>query len=637
MSRPRDHSTAATRGRGVRPVRLAPIATIVRFDADGSVYLRSPAPLGSYPTRITEPLEYWADHAPDRIFLAQRDARGAWRAVTYRQARAKVRALAQSLLDRGLSSDRPVAILSGNGIEHGLLALACMYAGVLYSPVAPAYSLQAREYTALRHVIGLLRPRLVFAAEGDQYERALRSVLSPDIELVVVARPSGALRATPFAELEHATATTALDEARDAVGPDTIAKILFTSGSTGQPKGVINTQRMLCSNQQMLRSVLAFLTDEPPILCDWLPWNHTAGGNHNFGLVLFNGGTLYIDEGRPTPAGIEATVRNLRDVAVTAHFGVPRSYEMLLPYLRADEPLRRRFFSRLKLLFYAAAGLSQPFFDELREMAVQTCGEEILWMTGFGATETAPFALSTGSDGASSGVIGLPAPGLELKLAPIGSKMEARLRGPSITPGYWRQDALTRAAFDDEGFYRLGDAMRFVDPGDPAKGLLFDGRFAEDFKLSSGTWVSVGPLRGKILAAAEGYAQDVVIAGPDRAFLSALIFPNIGLCRELCPDLGGDAPVRTVLDRPEVRARLRGGLDDLARDSTGSSTLVARAVLLDEPASIDAGEITDKGSINQKAVLENRSALVEELYAPSASPRVICVSAPQATNGARGT
>ena len=613
-------------GRRIRPVRIASLDAIVRTAPDGSVYLRSPTPLGSYPTRIAEPLEYWADRAPDRVFLAQRDQAGAWRTLTYEEARAKVRCLAQALLARGLSADRPVAILSGNSIEHGLLALGCMYVGVPYAPIATAYSLQAREYSALGHVFGLLRPGLVFAAEGDRYERALRSVLSPDIELVVAAPITADLRATPFTELENTAVTDAVDAARDSVGLDTIAKILFTSGSTGRPKGVINTQRMLCANQEMIRSVMPFLTDDPPVLCDWLPWNHTAGGNHNFGLVLFNGGTMYIDEGRPVPGVIAATVRNLSDISVTAHFGVPRSYEMLMPYLRADEALRVRFFSKLKLLFYAAAGLSQRFFDELREMAIQTCGEEILWMTGFGATETAPFALSTGREGASSGLLGLPAPGLELKLAPVGAKLEARLRGPSITPGYWRQHELTRAAYDEEGFYRLGDAMRFVDPADPARGLLFDGRFAEDFKLSSGTWVSVGPLRAKFLAAAEGCAQDVVIAGPDREFVSALIFPNLAVCRGLSADLGDAAPVRAVLDHPDVRATFRAALDAVARGSTGSSTLVVRALLLEEPPSIDAREITDKGSINQKAVLEHRSVLVEELYASSESPRTISVS-----------
>jgi feruloyl-CoA synthase len=612
-------------GRKIRAVRIASLDTRVRFGSDGSIYMRSPRTLGSYPSSINEPLEYWAERTPARIFLAQRHDDGSWRTVTYAEALASVRNLAQALLDRGLSRERPVAILSGNSIEHGLLALACMHVGVLYAPIATAYSLQTREFTALAHVFDLLRPTLVFAAEGHLYERAIDAVVPADVEVVAVTAPDGR-RATPWADFLNTSATMAVDRERARVGPDTIAKILFTSGSTGRPKGVLNTQRMLCANQEMIRSVLTFLTEEPPILCDWLPWNHTAGGNHNFGLVLRNGGTLYIDEGRPTATGIEATVRNLRDIGVTAHFGVPRSYEMLMPYLRTDPALRARFFSELKLLFYAAAGLSQRFFDALRDLAVETCGEEILWMTGFGATETAPFALSTGSEGAHAGLLGLPAPGLDLKLAPVGSKLEARLRGPSITPGYWRQQRLTRAAFDEEGYYKLGDAMRFVDPAQPAKGLLFDGRLAEDFKLSSGTWVSVGPLRAKILAAADGYAQDVAIAAPDRAFVSALIFPNVALCRDLCPEIGPEVSVRAVLDHPTVRSRFQAVLDEVARRGSGSSTTIARAMLLDEPPSIDAREITDKGSINQKAVLQNRSGLVEELYADPASVRVLFAS-----------
>jgi feruloyl-CoA synthase len=606
----------------IRDVRIAATEATVRGGADGVVYMRSPHPLGTYPTRITERLEKWAAHSPDRIFLAQRDVHGTWRCLTYSQVLTRVRSLSQALLNRGLSQSAPLLILSGNSIEHALLALASMYSGALYAPVAPAYSLQAREYGTLGRIFGLLKPRLVFADDGIAFERALRSVLPRDVELVVASAPPGEIPATSYHELENTPVTPSVDDAHTRVSGDTIAKILFTSGSTGNPKGVINTQRMLCSNQEMIRSVLAFLADEPPVLCDWLPWNHTAGGNHNFGIVLYNGGSLYIDEGRPLPSSFEKTVTNLREIACTAHFAVPRTYEMLLPYLRTDRALRERFFSRLKLLLYAAAGLSQRFFDELRGLAVDTIGEEILWMTGFGATETAPFALSTGRDGAASGVLGLPAPGLELKLAPVGTKIEARLRGPSITPGYWNEDGLTRAAFDEEGFYRLGDAMRFVDPQDPAKGLLFDGRLAEDFKLSTGTWVSVGPLRAKFLAVATGYAQDVVIAGHDREFVAALIFPNLQNCSRLCPELDQSSSA-AIVAHPKVRQQFQAVIDELARLSTGSSTHIVRAIVLDQPPSIDAREITDKGSLNQKAVLQNRATLVEELYAPTPSARVI--------------
>jgi feruloyl-CoA synthase len=608
----------------MRPVRIASIDTLVRHGPDGAIYLRSPVPLGPYPLKITERLEHWARNAPDRAFLAQRDQSGAWRTISYAEALASVRRLSQAFLDRRLSADRRIVVLSGNSIEHALIALASMYSGIIYAPIAPAYSLQAHDFGTLGQVFDRVQPALVFAAEGALYERAVTSVLPAGAELVVSTSFPDGLAATPFAELEQTAVAGDVDEAHSRVGAETIAKILFTSGSTGTPKGVVNTQRMLCSNQEMLRSVIAFLADEPPILCDWLPWNHTAGGNHNFGLVLYNGGTLFIDEGKPTPATFGVTLANLRDVAATAHFTVPRTYEMLMPHLRTDRALRDRFFSKLKLLFYAAAGLGQRFWDELREVTIDACGEEILIMTGFGATETAPFALSTGADGAASGILGLPAPGIDFKLAPVGSKMEGRLRGPNVTPGYWRDEALTRAAFDEEGYYRLGDAMRLVDV-DPGRALLFDGRLTEDFKLSTGTWVSVGPLRTLILQHCAGDAQDVVIAGRDRASVAALVFPNLQACRALCGDLPPDAPAAAVVSHARVRERFQARFNELGCQSTGSSTFVARAVLLDRPPSLDAREVTDKGSINQKAVLQNRAALVDELYASPVSARVIVV------------
>jgi feruloyl-CoA synthase len=375
----------------------------------------------------------------------------------------------------------------------------------------------------------------------------------------------------------------------------------------------------------MIRTVMAFLADEPPTLCCWLPWNHTAGGNHNFGIVLYNGGTFYIDEGKPTPGLFDVTLRNLREIPATAHFTVPRTYEMLLPYLRSDAALRETFFKKLQLYFYAAAGLGQRFWDELRDLAIDACGEELLIVTGFGATETAPFALTTGGYGAVSGMIGLPCPGMELKLTPVGSKKEARVRGPNITPGYWGDQAMTQAAFDEEGFYKLGDAMDFVDPADPNKGLMFNGRLAEDFKLSTGTWVSVGPLRSKILMQAAGLAQDVVIAGHDRDFAAAMVFPNLARCRELAGITSPDVPASEVLRHPAVVSRFQTVFNELARQATGSSTFVSRAALLDVPPSLDAREVTDKGSINQRAVLRNRAALVDDLYStPPPAHVIVC-------------
>lgn len=579
----------------MRAVRIAEAAAIFDHRPDGTVYVRSPRPLAGYPEKITQRLEHWASTAPDRTFLARRGPDGEWQRVTYSQTLARVRAIAQSLLDRGLCVERPIAILSGNSIEHALLALAAMYTGVLYAPIAPAYSLAVKTFGTLGRICGALQPAMIFAEDGHRFEPALRNILLAGTEIVGTA-------STPFAELENTTPTSAVDEAHARVTPDTIAKILFTSGSTGAPKGVINTQRMLCSNQEIIRSSMQFLADEPPVLCDWLPWNHTFGGNHNFGIALYNGGTLYIDDGRPTTAGFDATARNLREIATTAFFNVPKGFEMLVDCMRADAELRRVFFSKVQVLFYAAAGLSQRVWDELQELAVATCGEEILMMTGLGATETAPAALFTGIEGAASGLVGLPLPGVELKLAPVGGKLEARVKGPSVTPGFWRNPELTRASFDEEGYYRMGDALVFADPANPLKGFRFDGRLNEDFKLSTGTWVSAGPLRMKFLQHFGALVQDVVLAGPDRDFVTALVFA--------APGVSIDA--------------FHGRLDEFAHLSTGSCTLVQRALFLDQPPSIEAGEITDKGTLNQRAVRENRAAIVEELYRPKPSPRIIC-------------
>jgi feruloyl-CoA synthase len=599
-------------------VRRADVSTPdieVRCGQDDVVHLKDRRRLGDWPPHLTTWLDQWAAQAPDRDFLVERDSTGEWASVTYGEARSRVRAIAQALVERRLTRDRPLLILSGNSIQHALLALAAMYAGVLYAPVSPAYSLQSRDLGVLRAIVSMMAPGLVFAADETSYERAL-GVFGRDVEIVT---------GSSFADLAATSPTPAVDAAHDAIGPETIAKILFTSGSTGHPKGVINTQMMLCSNQAMLRAIFPFLGEEPPVLCDWLPWHHTAGGNHNFGIVLSNGGTLFVDDGRPTPDGVDAMVRNLREVAATAHFTVPRTYEALLPYLKSDAMLRARFFSRLKLFFYAAAGLSQRYFDQLQALAVETTGHELLWVTGLGATETAPMAICTGSTGAYSGFVGFPAPGVELKLAPVGVKLEARVRGPNVTPGYWRHPTATSAAFDEEGFYRMGDALRPVDPADFSKGLMFDGRLTEDFKLSSGTWVSVGPLRARLLLHFGPYLQDVVIAAPDRAFVAALLFPNLAACRSLCADLRPEASASHVLAHPRVRERFSCLLVDLAEQSLGNSTRVARALLVDAPPSIDLGEVTDKGSLNQKAILANRQGLVEELFAPEPSARTIAV------------
>ncbi len=616
----------------LRPVRLGPADVLVERRNDGAILMRSPQPLPPFSQKLTERLVHWAKAAPDRVFLAQRDGAGAWRTLSYAQALAAVRAIAAALIERNLSAERPIAILSGNDIEHALLGLAAMHVGIPYAPISAPYSLLSQDFKKLKTIIDILTPGLVFAASGTTFARAIEAAVPSDVEVVVAANPPLDRCATPFSALSMTQPTPAVDAAHAKVGPETIAKILFTSGSTGQPKGVINTQLMLCANQAMIRSGFAFVGDEPPVVVDWLPWNHTFGANHNFGMVLDNGGSLYIDEGKPLPGAIAATVRNLRDIAPTIYFNVPKGFEMLLPHFRTDQVLREKFFSRLKVLFYAGASLSQHVLDALQRIAVETTGERIIFLSSLGSTETAPLALACTWECERAGNIGLPVPGVELKLVPRGEKdekdekdekLEARLKGPNITPGYWRAPALTAEAFDEEGFYKIGDALKFADPADPAKGLLFDGRLAEDFKLATGTWVSVGPLRASFIAHCAPLVRDVVLAGADRDEVTALVFPDQDACRKLAPDLAPDVAAAQLLADARVSREFARLLDELAAAASGASSRIVRALLLGEPPSLDIGEMTDKGSINQRAVLVHRAALVDELYADPPPPQVI--------------
>src|SRR5882757_9749717 len=577
--------------RRTRAVRLCAPEVVIDRRADGTLYLNAPRKLDPYAQKLTDRLAHWATATPDRVFMAERDGAG-WRAITYAQALGRVRRIGEALLQKGLSAERPIVILSGNDLEHALLGLAANYVGIPYAPISPAYSLISSDFGKLRHIVDLLTPGLVFACDGAQYARAIDAVVPPDAEVVVTRNILP--RASLLSDLV-ALPTAAVDAAHAGVTPNTIAKFLFTSGSTGVPKGVINTQRMWCANQQMLRSALRYFQDEPPVIVDWAPWHHTAGGNHDVGLVLYNGGTMYIDGGRPLPGAIEETVRNLKDIAPTWYFNVPKGYEALLPFFRADAALRENFFSRLKVLWFAGAGLAQHVFDEWKDLAHRTCGEDILFLTGLGSTETAPYAFGRMWDAENSANIGLPPPGLEVKLVPLDGKYEARLRGPNIAPGYWREPKLTAEAFDDEGFYKLGDALKFDDPARPEKGLLFDGRIAEDFKLATGTWVSVGPLRADFIAHCAPYVKDVVIAGADRDFISVLIFPDLDACRRLAPDLANDASAADIVAHESVRREFRFLLDVFAKAATGSSNRVVCAILTDTPPSLDVREATDKG------------------------------------------
>jgi feruloyl-CoA synthase len=608
----------------LRSVRLRTSRARMERRPDGAIIVRPDEPLGPYPRVLTERLIHWASVAPDRALAAKRQANGRWRYLTYADALQKVRAIGQAFLDRGLSADRPVAILSENDLEHLLLMFAGQHVGVPTASIAPPYSLLSTDFAKLKHVMSTLTPGLVFVSNAESYRRALDATVDPETE-IVFARAHESLagrNAISFDDLASTTPTSAVDRAHAAIAPDDIAKFLFSSGSTGLPKAVINTHRMICSNQQMILQGFPFMGEQPPVVVDWMPWNHTAGGNHNTGMTLYNGGTLYIDDGNAT-FKIATTVENLREIAPTVYFNVPRGYEELLHYFRNDSALRQNFFSRLNFMFYAGAGLAQPIWDGYRQLMSETCGERVLMASGLGATETSPMALQCTWDSEQTGAVGIPMPGVEAKLVAIGAKLEIRVKGPNVTPGYWKNDQLTRAAFDDEGYYKFGDAVRFVDPDDVNKGFIYDGRLTEDFKLASGTWVSVGPLRTKIIHAFAPYVTDVVVAGPDRNFLGMLVFPNLAACRRLAPELSESASPAEILRHKAVTKKFTALLESFAVQATGNSNRVTRAILLEEPPSLDAGEITDKASLNHRAVLDRRADLVEELYSPHPPARVL--------------
>jgi feruloyl-CoA synthase len=601
-----------------RPLAFGVTRAVLREGAPDTQYLRAETELGPYRDRMTDRLAHWAEAAPERTFIARRErladgSTGDWQRVSYAEALQKARSIGQALLDRGLSPDRPVAILSENSIEHALLALGCLYAGVPYCPVSPPYSLVSQDFEKLRHVLDTLTPGLVFAADAARYARAIQAVVPADTEVVLAEGQLEGRATTSLDALAATPATPAIDAAMQATGPDTITKFLFTSGSTKMPKAVINTHRMWCANQQQLRQSIPALGEEPPVLVDWLPWNHTFGGNHNVGIVLDNGGTLYIDDGKPTPGGMAETLRNLREIAPTIYFNVPTGFEAIAHAMETDAVLRRNLLSRVKMFFYSGAALAQPIWDSLHRTQEAEVGERIVMGTGLGMTESGPFALYVTGPEVKSGDIGLPAAGIELKLIQVDGKTEVRYRGPNITPGYWRAPEATAEALDEEGFFCTGDAVKWIDENNIHRGLRFDGRIAEDFKLATGTFVSVGPLRAKIIAAGAPYVQDAVLTGINLKEVGALIFPAQKV-RELA-GLPADATMQQVLESAPVQAHFQQVANELAAMGTGSANRIARLHLMAEPPSIDKGEVTDKGSINQRAVLKHRDHLVEALHA----------------------
>lgn len=577
--------------------------------ADGSILMRSTHALTPSVARTGDWLHHWAETAPDRVFLAERSGAG-WRAESYSGVLERVRAVGAALLARGLDATTPILVMSGNGVDHGILALAAQFVGVPIVPVAEQYALVHGAHGRLREVIGLVNPKLAYVVDADQFGEALDLDALQSVE-IVASRPGGR-DVTTFSELLKGDAGVDVDSAFDRVTPDTVGKILMTSGSTSSPKGVLTTHRMMCVNQSQLADALPFLRKRPPVIVDWLPWNHVFGGSHNFNMMLANGGSLYIDDGKPVKGLFERTVENLGLKTGTLCFNVPLGFGMLLKALEEDAELRRRFFEDLDLIFYAGASLPQEVWSGFERMAMEVKGEIPLMTSSWGLTETAPAAMMQQEPAPRSGIVGVPVNGVTVKLIPDEDmRCEVRVKGPSVMPGYFNDPDKTTAAFDDEGFFITGDAMVFLDADDPNRGMRFDGRISEDFKLQSGTWVRAAQLKLDMLSRLAPLASDLVITGADRTAIGVMIFPNLAeLTREGFDLTEADGVYTCKLLQGEIHRRL----SERVREISGSSTLVSRAIVLSEPPSMPEGEMTAKGNLNIRKVLARRAALLDRLY-----------------------
>ena len=608
-----------------KPIDFLPREIDAERRANGEIILRQRIPLDPYERCIPLYLDHWAKERPDHVWLAQR--RGperAWKKTTYAQAKREVDAVTQALIDMKLSPEQPVAILSGNSIEHALMTQAAMQAGVPAAPVSPAYSLMSQDHAKLRYIFDLIKPGVVMVQDGTAFGKALKALDLTGVTVIHVDRAPEGIESRSWADLVATKRTDAVDKALAGIGPKSVGKLLFTSGSTGMPKAVINTQEMMCANVVMGKMTRKRKESDPSmVVLDWLPWNHTMGGNAGFHALLAEGGTLYIDDGRPVPGMFDETLRNLKEISPTYYTNVPAGFAVLATALENDDALAKSFFKDLGILGYGGATLPDDLYIRMQRLAVKYTGHRIVFFTGWGSTETAPTATSTYWETERVGLIGLPHPGVELKMVPAGPKYEMRIRSVIVTPGYYRQPDLTEKAFDEEGYYKIGDAGTFVDANDPAKGLIFAGRVVEDFKLTSGTFVHVGSLRVAAIAAASPVIQDALVAGQDREFVALLAWPNLEACRLIAGRV--DAPLNELVHDPAIKDHLRKSLHAHNAQTQGSSMRIARVMLMTEPPSIDGNELTDKGYINQRAALERRNALVERLYAAQPDEDVIVV------------
>ena len=592
--------------------QFGPTKTYKKQLENAIVHFKNEQLLADFPVKITDKLVHWANTKPDHTFIGRRNPTTRdWYKLSYAETVEKVKSIAQYLLNLEFTPNETVVILSENSLEHALLALASVHIGITYTSISPPYSLVSDDFGKLKHCLELMTPKVIFAQSGKVYQKAIEFAKTLFPETIVVT--SDGENGVYFQEIGYTKATADVDVAAAKVNADTIAKVLFTSGSTGLPKGVMNHHEMWCANLQQITQVLPFMQQQPPVFIDWLPWNHTFGSNHNFGLALYNGGTILIDDGKPTHKGIEETVQNLREISPTAYFNVPKGFEMLLPYLEKEPALRENFFKNLNILFYAGASLAQPVWNRLEELAEETIGVKIPIITGLGCTESGPSAMFANWGGAFSGLLGVPVAGMDVKLVPDGDKMEARYKAPNVTKGYWRNDEATKNAFDEDGYYKTGDAVKFLDENKPDKGLVFDGRIAEDFKLSTGTWVNVGVLKAKVISTGSPIIQDVVLAGLDEEYIGAILFLNADACRKLA-NLSSEISNKETFLHKEVGNFINNWLTEFNKTSTGSSTVIKKYVISLESPSIDLGEITDKGSLNQRAVLKHRVELVNKMY-----------------------